>query len=625
MSHTSDALPHDDQDEDQEERSSSASPDAATPYDAEALEAEEGASAQTIPPSRLSRLASGALHAVASAGAATDPMQQTTLKSRLRKFVVPIGVLLFLLLLFTLFREILLPFILALVIVYLMEPVVSRIGKTESDPRGLPRWLAVILVYAVFFGVVTTSVVLIIPQFVSEIVRFGETVPEEITRFRTERLPELNSDFRSALKDYLPAAAQTDPEAAERRGALKRDGALEAASTSLHGARGEGAAVAAAFGEARRLVSLSRRATIAWEVRGDPGFEERVYVASYPPRVQLELEQVWLTPSSGTWRYASDGERPSIRLVPSAAGGFDLFLNDVALDVERRDHGSWRVRRASGAEDVRVLQLLAMPEEAYDEEDHGTLYSMLDLEKGLNDLVEEVVTSSNARLASLITYAQQLVLGIIQAFVALILTLMVAAFITIDLHAVKHFFRNLIPAEHRTSYDGLLVDMDRGLSGVVRGQLMICLINGVLTYIGLMLLDIKFSLLLAVVAGILSLIPIFGTILSTIPIVLFGLTDGLTTGFLALLWILGIHFVEANILNPKIIGTSAHIHPVIVIFALLAGESAFGLVGALLAVPTASIMLTLFRFFVMRTPAGQQAIRQVDQEVLATGPRIQER
>ena len=136
---------------------------------------------------------------------------------------------------------------------------------------------------------------------------------------------------------------------------------------------------------------------------------------------------------------------------------------------------------------------------------------------------------------------------------------------------------------------------------MVRGQLTICLVNGVLTYAGLALLDIKFSLLLAVVAGCLSLIPIFGTILSTIPIVLFGLTDGLTTGFLALLWILFIHFLEANILNPKIIGTSAHIHPVIVIFALLAGESAFGLVGALLAVPTTSIILTLFKFFLIRS------------------------
>ena len=144
------------------------------------------------------------------------------------------------------------------------------------------------------------------------------------------------------------------------------------------------------------------------------------------------------------------------------------------------------------------------------------------MKQGLDDLIEELVKTSNARLASLISFAQQLVVGIIQAFVALVLTLMVAAFITIDFHGVMNFFRGLIPKEHQGRYDELLVEFDRGLSGVVRGQLLICLVNGVFTYIGLVILDIKFSLLLAVVAGVLSLIPIFGTILSTVPIVCSG-------------------------------------------------------------------------------------------------------
>jgi len=221
-----------------------------------------------------------------------------------------------------------------------------------------------------------------------------------------------------------------------------------------------------------------------------------------------------------------------------------------------------------------------------------------------------VAQTAAVQLAAVVALARALVVGVIEAFVARVLTLRVAAFISIDLPGVMNFFRSLIPREHRAGYDALLGEVDRGLGGVVRGQLLICLVNGVLTYIGLLILDVKFSVLLAVVAGVLSLIPIFGTILSTIPIVLFGLTDGLTTGVLALAWILGIHFIEANFLNPKIIGTSAHIHPVIVIFALLAGESTFGLMGALLAVPTASIVLTLFNFFVIR-----QRQRRGDAEV----------
>lgn len=592
----------------------------------------DSATSHTLPPSRLSRIATGALNAVATAGAATDPLQQTSIKARLRKFMVPIGVLLFLLILFTLFREILLPFILALVIVYLMEPIVSRVGRTEGDPRGIPRWMAVILVYLVFFGVVTTSVILIIPRFVSEIVRFGETVPEEVQTFRTERLPELNQKFQGVLKDYVPPLSPqpvSEIEESPREHAM--DVALSAATASkaLQTARVQAAKQSTTMYMAKNMVGLASKPLVSMELIGDPGFEEPSYKVSYPKgsvdRARDEL-MATIQVEGGGWRYKEDSREPSFRMIPVRGGGFDFYLNDVELDIEpSTDKKGWRIRRTDAAVlDGSLKPMLVPSREEHDGKAH-TLHAMLDLEQGLDDLVEEVVTSSNARIASLITYAQEFVVGIIQAFVALILTLMVAAFITIDLHAVMNFFRNLIPVEHQASYDELLKEVDRGLSGVVRGQLMICLINGVLTYIGLVILDIKFSLLLAVLAGVLSLIPIFGTILSTLPIVLFGLTDGLMTGVFALLWILGIHFIEANILNPKIIGTSAHIHPVIVIFALLAGESAFGLLGALLAVPTASIFLTLFRFFVMRSSTGQQAIRQMDEELVVHGELVEKK
>ena len=166
----------------------------------------------------------------------------------------------------------------------------------------------------------------------------------------------------------------------------------------------------------------------------------------------------------------------------------------------------------------------------------------------------------------------------------------------IDLDRIHAFFRSLVPAGHAERYDDLLVRLDRGLAGVIRGQLLICLVNGILTFLGLWLIGVPFALLLATVAGTLSLIPIFGTILSSVPAVAIGLTQSFFTGVLVLGWILLIHFIEANFLNPKIIGTAAKIHPVLVVFSLLVGEHVFGLVGALLAVPAMSIVQTLFLF-----------------------------
>jgi predicted PurR-regulated permease PerM len=61
------------------------------------------------------------------------------------------------------------------------------------------------------------------------------------------------------------------------------------------------------------------------------------------------------------------------------------------------------------------------------------------------------------------------------------------------------------------------------------------------------------------------------------------------------LWIIGIHLVEANLLNPKIMGESAKIHPALVVFVLVAGEHFYGIVGALFAVPITSVGLAFFK------------------------------
>jgi predicted PurR-regulated permease PerM len=139
--------------------------------------------------------------------------------------------------------------------------------------------------------------------------------------------------------------------------------------------------------------------------------------------------------------------------------------------------------------------------------------------------------------------------------------------------------------------------IDVGLAGVVRGQITIMALNGTLTLVGLLVMRIPFAFALAAVATLLYVVPIFGTIISSVPIVLLALTGGgLSKALLALGWILVIHALEAYVFNPKIMGNASRIHPVLIALALVLGERTFGLVGALLAVPVASILVAVFRF-----------------------------
>jgi predicted PurR-regulated permease PerM len=169
------------------------------------------------------------------------------------------------------------------------------------------------------------------------------------------------------------------------------------------------------------------------------------------------------------------------------------------------------------------------------------------------------------------------------------ITLMLAAYMMVTRERILGFFRSLVRSTARDSFDALLRRIDDGLSGVVRGQLVICAINGVLSAIGFAIVGLKYWPVMAMVAAIFSLIPIFGSIASAVPAVAVGLTQGLGTAAFVLAWIVGIHQLEANLLNPKIMGDAAKIHPVLVIFALLVGEHFFHAVGALLAVPVMSI------------------------------------
>ena len=216
----------------------------------------------------------------------------------------------------------------------------------------------------------------------------------------------------------------------------------------------------------------------------------------------------------------------------------------------------------------------------------------------LNRVISEAVGRSFA-------YAQQnslevaralrdLVAGVSRAIFVFFITLMLAAYTMLTRERILAFFRSLVRASRRPSFDALIVRIDSGLSGVVRGQLVICGINGVLSAVGFAIVGLKYWPVMALVSALFSLVPIFGSIASAVPAIAVALTQGVGTAAFVLAWILGIHQLEANVLNPKIMGDAAKIHPVLVIFSLLAGEHFFRVPGALLAVPTMSIAQSVF-------------------------------
>ena len=412
------------------------------------------------------------------------------------RFVKRWGFPLFILLIVIWGRSVLLPFVFAALIAYILAPVVKWMSERKDGTRRMPRSLAIILCYLAFMGLVVGFMFLLVPRLSSDVARIGQEAPGLYKKMNEEWTPEI----ARWLEKRFPSL--TDVKTAPNEPAIVPD-------------------------------------------------------------------------------------------VPLPPG--------TAFTMTPLPDGRFAVQIAPNGVDIRPL-----PDGAFHVHTNETPFEPQNLEDKLRAFVQKGMTGLQSKLNEAVQLGQSLLAAFIRGIFMFFFTLMIGAFILMDLEKVHGFLRSLFPQNVRDDYDVIKAGIDRGLSGVIRGQLLICLVNAILTYIGLLIFDVKYSLILAVIAGAMSLIPIFGSILSTVPIVAVALVSGdsgidIFRGIAMTLWIVGIHFIEANLLNPKIIGTAAKIHPVFVVFSLFLGEHSYGLVGALLAVPILSAIQVVFMFLYRKT------------------------
>jgi predicted PurR-regulated permease PerM len=157
---------------------------------------------------------------------------------------------------------------------------------------------------------------------------------------------------------------------------------------------------------------------------------------------------------------------------------------------------------------------------------------------------------------------------------------------------------SLVPASRRDTVFRLFRETDEVLGAFLRGQLLVMAGLALIYTVGLMLLGLQFALAIGVVSGLVSFVPYLGFIFG---IALAGLTAVNEPN--ALLMLLGVvavfsvgQFIEGSVLTPKLVGDRIGLHPVVVIFAVMAFGQLFGFFGVLLALPAAAVLSVLARF-----------------------------
>ena len=219
--------------------------------------------------------------------------------------------------------------------------------------------------------------------------------------------------------------------------------------------------------------------------------------------------------------------------------------------------------------------------------------------------VERLRTAAGDYAGTAVSWAVDLVKGIFTGAVSffdvlsvVLITPIVAFYLLRDWDKLVGAVDGWLPRAHLGTIREQAREADRTLAGFVRGQAAVCLVLGLFYAVALTLVGLDFGLVVGLVAGLLSFIPFVGSLvgfISSVGIAFFQYDELWRVGLVAGIFIFG-QAVEGNVLTPKLVGDRVGLHPVWVMFALLAAGSLFGFTGVLLAVPVAAVIGVLVRF-----------------------------
>ena len=248
---------------------------------------------------------------------------------------------------------------------------------------------------------------------------------------------------------------------------------------------------------------------------------------------------------------------------------------------------------------VLRLQQLAAEQGAPFIERVGGAEVIADMQRSIGEIVEGAGQGALLFLRGLWSGGR----AVLSVFALLVVTPVVAFYLLIDWDRMIAAVDSWVPVRFRPTVRRLAQEIDHSVAGFIRGQASVCLILGTFYAVGLSLIGLNFGALIGMTAGLLSFIPYVGSLTGLILSVGVAIVqfwpDWTWIAATLAVFVVG-QFVEGNILSPKLVGASVGLHPVWLMFALLAFGSLFGFVGLLLAVPLAAAVGVLVRFALER-------------------------
>jgi len=206
----------------------------------------------------------------------------------------------------------------------------------------------------------------------------------------------------------------------------------------------------------------------------------------------------------------------------------------------------------------------------------------------MGDLISKFQNITSKTSDSVINIASNIFGG---AF-SFILIIVLSFYLAVQEGGVEKFLKIITPVQNETYIIGLWKRSQKKIGYWMQGQLLLGILVGVMVYLGLMILGVQNALILAVLAGVLEIIPLFGPVLAAIPAIMFGfISGGLTMAFIVLGLFIIIQQFENHLIYPLVVKKVVGVSPIIVILSLIIGAKFAGFLGVLLSVPITSALM----------------------------------
>lgn len=199
------------------------------------------------------------------------------------------------------------------------------------------------------------------------------------------------------------------------------------------------------------------------------------------------------------------------------------------------------------------------------------------------------------RVSSIGSQAVQTTISAFSGLLMSVTVLVLTAYLLLDFENVRKNLLSLVPKPNRENAAKILTKIEVKLGMWLRGQIALMVIIGVVTYVGLSILDVNYALPLAVIAALLEIVPIIGPIISVVPALIVGFGDSSFKGIGVLGLYIIIQQLENNFVVPKIMQKAVGMNPLVTMIAILIGGNLLGILGAVIAVPVTLIAQTIIK------------------------------